>query len=402
MDYYIYGIIKENGVSGLRKVSYKIKNLPNIPISELCKCHAYATHLNQQYSSGLCSIREDELTAFGRSQRIDAVNFEHSINEFKKEYGDRIVAMSHRRGGWYGINWKFNDDISFLISTNFGYGLSSFFYAIFKYKDLILAPYSFYVKYKNSTFASVTRCTYEYSLNYDSWNSVMTDCLDFYNAIVSKDSKYVFTWLDNQLNEMVSGLERLINLSNAVFFDETINKSHTSGYATISGDDFWIVKSKKIAYSLDFISNISCLPAEINTNSYINRIHLLCKKFQPSLILKIDEKSKLYDFQLKKISELEKSGDNPLYNKLHKKYYWKRKWYMSTSNFKMIYFLLHLKEKINPTLSCKEIRIRIANLKKLNDDITNLGFEKNHTEYYLSQLKEDNNKINNYFKNIEV
>lgn len=310
--------------------------------------------------------------------------------------------MSHRRGGWYGINWKFNDDISFLISTNFGYGLSSFFYAIFKYKDLILAPYSFYVKYKNSTFASVTRCTYEYSLNYDSWNSVMTDCLDFYNAIVSKDSKYVFTWLDNQLNEMVSGLERLINLSNAVFFDETINKSHTSGYATISGDDFWIVKSKKIAYSLDFISNISCLPAEINTNSYINRIHLLCKKFQPSLILKIDEKSKLYDFQLKKISELEKSGDNPLYNKLHKKYYWKRKWYMSTSNFKMIYFLLHLKEKINPTLSCKEIRIRIANLKKLNDDITNLGFEKNHTEYYLSQLKEDNNKINNYFKNIEV
>lgn len=99
MDYYIYGIIKENGVSGLRKVSYKKKNLPNIPISELCKCHAYATHLNQQYSSGLCSIREDELTAFGRSQRIDAVNFEHSINEFKKEYGDRIVAMSHRRGG---------------------------------------------------------------------------------------------------------------------------------------------------------------------------------------------------------------------------------------------------------------------------------------------------------------
>ena len=209
MDYYIYGIIKENGVSGLRKVSYKIKTLSNIPISELCKCHAYATHLDQQHSSGLCSIREDELTAFGRSQRIDAVNFEHSINEFKKVYGDRIVAMSHRRGGWYGINWKFNDDISFLISTNFGYGLSSFFYAIFKYKDLILAPYSFYVKYKNSTFASVTRCTYEYSLNYDSWNSVMTDCLDFYNAIVSKDFKYVFTWLDNQLNEMVSIKENI-------------------------------------------------------------------------------------------------------------------------------------------------------------------------------------------------
>lgn len=75
---------------------------------------------------------------------------------------------------------------------------------------------------------------------------------------------------------------------------------------------------------------------------------------------------------------------------------------MSSSNFKIIYFLLHFKEKINPTLSCKEIRIRIAKLKKLKDDITDLGFDKNHTEYYLGQLKEDNDKINNYFKNIEV
>lgn len=398
MDY-IYGIIKDNGANILRKVSYKIKTLSNIPISELCKCHEYATYLDQQYSSSLHTIREEELTAFCRSLRIEAVNFEHSIKEFKKEYGDRIVAMSHRRGGWYGINWDFNDDISFLISTNFGFGSSSYFYAIFKYKGFILAPYSFYVKYKNSTFASVTRCTYEYSLNYESWDSVMTDCLDFYNAIVFKNSKYVFTWLDNHLNEMVSGLERLINLSNAIFFDESINKSHASGFATISGDDFWIVKSKKIAYSLDFISNISCLPVEINTVSYINRIHLLCKKFQPHLILKIEELSKLYEFQLKKISELEKSGDYPLYKKLCKKYTWR---YMSSSNFKIIYFLLHFKEKINPTLSCKEIRIRIAKLKKLKDDITDLGFDKNHTEYYLGQLKEDNDKINNYFKNIEV
>lgn len=103
MDY-IYGIIKENGTNRLRKVSYKIKNLPNIPISELCKFHAYATHLDQQFSSNLYAIRENSLTAFERPLRIDAVNFEHSIHEFVKEYSGRIVAMSHRYGGWYGIN----------------------------------------------------------------------------------------------------------------------------------------------------------------------------------------------------------------------------------------------------------------------------------------------------------
>lgn len=402
MDDYIYGIIKENGVSGLRKVFYPIKKLPYIPDSELCKYHKYATCFNAQYSDCLVAISEKQLatmSAENKAFRKAAVNFKYSIKEFEELYGDRIVAMSHRRGGWHGINWKFNDDISFNIDTNFGFGLSSYFYAIFMYKDIILAPYSFYIKYKNSTFASVTRCTYQYSLEYKSWDSVMTDCLNFYDAIVKKNYNYVFTWLDKQLNEMVSGLERLIDRSSAGFWDESINKSHASGFATISGDDFWLVKSKKIAYSLDFIRNISSLPAVIDTGLYAKRILLLCKKFQPKLIVKIEEVSKLYDIQLNKLSELKESGNYQLYDKLYKKYYYERRWYKS--DFKMIYFLLHLKERLYPTLSCKEIRIRIAKLKKLKEDISNLESEMKRTKFLLDQLNEDNNNINNYFENVE-
>ncbi|WP_302555443.1 hypothetical protein [Leyella stercorea] len=402
MDDYIYGIIKENGVNRLRKVSYPIKELFSISDYELCKSHKYATCFNSTYSDSLCSIDVKQLASSEneRNKRKAAVCFEHSIKEFEERYGDRIVAMSHRRGGWYGINWKFNDDISFNINTNFGFGSCSYFYAIFMYKDIILAPYSFYIKYKNSTFASVTRCTYQYSLEYKSWDSVMTDCLNFYDAIVKKNYNYVFTWLDKQLNEMVSGLERLIDRSSAGFWDESINKSHASKFAIITGDDFWFVKSKKIAYSLDFISNISSLPVEIDTALYTKRILLLCKKFQPKLIVKIEEVSKLYNIQLNKLSKLKESEDYPLYYKLYKKYYHKRRWYKSS--FKMIYFLLHLKERINLTLSCKEIRIRIAKLKKLKENISNLESEMNSTKYLLDQLNEDNNNINNYFENIEV
>lgn len=126
---------------------------------------------------------------------------------------------------------------------------------------------------------------------------------------------------------------------------------------------------------------------------------MLCKKFQPKLIIKIEEVSKLYDIQLNKLSELKESGDYPLYDKLYKKYYFERRWYMF--NFKMIYFLLHLKEILYPTLSCKEIRIRIAKLKKLKEDISNLESEMNRTKYLLDQLNEDNNNINNYFENVE-
>lgn len=401
MDDYIYGIIKENGVNGLRKVSYPIKELFPISDYELCKSHEYATSFYSAYCDSLCSIDIKQLASNenARNIRKAAVCFEHSTKKFEERYGDRIVAMSHRRGGWYGINWKFNDDISFNINTNFGFGSCSYFYAIFMYKDIILAPYSFYIKYKNSTFASVTRCTYQYSLEYKSWDSVMTDCLNFYDAIVKKNYNYVFTWLDKQLNEMVSGLERLIDRSSAGFWDESINKSHASGFATISGDDFWLVKSKKIAYSLDFIRNISSLPAVIDTGLYAKRILLLCKKFQPKLIVKIEEVSKLYDIQLNKLSELKESGNYPLYDKLYKKYYYERRFYKS--DFKIIYFILLIK-RISPTLSWKERRIGFAKFKKQKKDISNLESEMKRTKYLLDQLKEDNNNINNYFENIEV
>ena len=401
MDDYIYGIIKENGVNSLRKVSYPIKELFPISDYELCKSHEYATSFYSAYCDSLCSIDIKQLASNenARNIRKAAVCFEHSTKKFEERYGDRIVAMSHRRGGWYGINWKFNDDISFNINTNFGFGSCSYFYAIFMYKDIILAPYSFYIKYKNSTFASVTRCTYQYSLEYKSWDSVMTDCLNFYDAIVKKNYNYVFTWLDKQLNEMVSGLERLIDLSYGNFFDESINKSHASGFATISGDDFWIVKSKKIAYSLDFIRNISSLPAVIDTGLYAKRILLLCKKFQPKLIVKIEEVSKLYDIQLNQLSELKEFGNYPLYDKLYKKYYYERRFYKS--DFKIIYFILLIK-RISPTLSWKERRIGFAKFKKQKKDISNLESEMKRTKYLLDQLKEDNNNINNYFENVEV
>lgn len=401
MDDYIYGIIKENGVNSLRKVSYPIKELFPISDYELCKSHEYATSFYSAYCDSLCSIDIKQLASNenARNIRKAAVCFEHSTKKFEERYGDRIVAMSHRRGGWYGINWKFNDDISFNINTNFGFGSCSYFYAIFMYKDIILAPYSFYIKYKNSTFASVTRCTYQYSLEYKSWDSVMTDCLNFYDAIVKKNYNYVFTWLDKQLNEMVSGLERLIDRSSAVFWDESINKSHASGFATISGDDFWLVKSKKIAYSLDFIRNISSLPAVIDTGLYAKRILLLCKKFQPKLIVKIEEVSKLYDIQLNQLSELKEFGNYPLYDKLYKKYYYERRFYKS--DFKIIYFILLIK-RISPTLSWKERRIGFAKFKKQKKDISNLESEMKRTKYLLDQLKEDNNNINNYFENVEV
>lgn len=394
---YIYGIIKAKGSDRLSKVSYYITGSNNISNSELCKFHDYSYNLYQQYSSCFPRIHEKNLTWSEKTRRKDAVNFERARKELIDKYGSQIVAISHRHGGWYGIDWIFNSDISFQICTNFGYGSCSYFYAIFRFKDIILAPYSFYVKYKNSTFASVVRCTYEYQLEYISWDEVMSNCIDFYNAIVFEDENYVFSWLNHHLSEMVCGLESLTNSHSASFIDEYINKSHASGYTTISGDDLWLIKSGKIANSLDFIENIKMLPMEVNSSIYTKRLLSLCKRFQSNLSSKIKETESLLASQEDYLSKLKELGDYPLYNKFYNKYYWEKKWYLTSSNFKMIYFLLHIKAKIQPQMGLEEIKLRIANLKKLLSEIKEYEQNISKTKNLLNQLDKNNTKIINYF-----
>lgn len=82
--------------------------------------------------------------------------------------------------------------------------MSSFFYSKYFLKGIMLAPYSFYVKYKRSNYASVIKCTYEYDVNYNSWTKVMDDCISFYNAVVFNNENHIFEWLTNHLNIITS------------------------------------------------------------------------------------------------------------------------------------------------------------------------------------------------------
>lgn len=391
---YIYAILKENNGT-LRKIAYYVCTQQNVSIQEMCNYHDYAPYMDAQYGSCLAKIPENALTFVGRSIRKEAVEFERASQKIKKEY-QSIIAQSHRRGGWYGVNWNFNEDISFLIESNFGYGSVSYFYAKFKYKDVLLTPYSFYVKYKHSTYASVIKCTYEYRVCYESWEQVMSDCIEFYNAIVFNDSTYVFTWLDKQLREMISALEKFIYASSGYFQEETINRSHVSGFAEISGDDFWIIKAEKIANSLNFIESIKELPSQIDSATYIKRIRLVCNSFLPLLNDKIAEVSQKYQSQENRMKKLCNSGDYPIYEKFYSKYYLKKKWYLSTNKYSMLRFLLDLNARLDSMQTIDVIKKRIAKLNLLKKEIDNLRVDMQNTKFMLDALCVDRNKIVEY------
>lgn len=391
---YIYAIVKNESNKTLSKVSEYIRNISNIPLHRLCEYHNYSISLNEQYSSYLPFIYEKDLSSYEKQLRREAVEFEETSCEVKKKYNP--IAISHRKGGFTTIDWRFNDDVSFLISTNFGYGMSSYFYSKYFYKGIMLAPYSFYVKYKRSNYASVVRCTYEYDVIYNSWTNVMDDCISFYNAVVFNNENHIFEWLTNHLNIMVNELEKFLNASSANFVDEYINRSHISGYTSVSGDDFWIIKSKKIAYSLDFIDNIKILPIQINPETYVSRLLKLCKDFIPQLNIKIENTNLILLNLEKNLEKLESEEDYPLYNRLYSKYYYKKDWYLYSNKFKMIWFLMHVKQRLHINISLSDIKTRINQLNIQIKKIDKCKSEINVIKTLLLSLVNDRDKINNY------
>lgn len=398
----IYAIIRSNGTNHLRIVQDDYSLPSNVSDEKLSEYYNYAFSLSDAYCSCLpiiSIIQVKNLTSSERNIRMEAIALQEARKDFLAKYD--VVAMSHRYGGWTHIDWNFGENVSFHIYTNFGYGCQSVFNSTFKYKDIVLAPYSYYVKYKNSTFGTVVNCTNSYRLNYSEWENVMKDCLEFYNAIVNGKECYIFNWIENHLSEMVAGLEHFVESTGFSFYDECLNRhvtSHVTSMVTLTGDDFWIIKSEKIARSLEFVENIKVLPTQINPEKHIKGIFAVCEKFAVKLQEKINYTESLLSKEKETLKTLEGSNYYPLYVKIHNKYYYKKNWYLSSSHFKKIWFLMHFLKRINPVFYLKEIREQLTNLKRQIDEVAKQKTKVSTTEYLLKTLKADSNVMAEYMK----
>lgn len=383
MNQALYAIIRENGK--LTFVEKPIQHMQNVSKEELCKYHNYATSLGSAFTSDIPRIKEELLNNNNKAYRMDAIDMQHAISELKKN--NDIVAFSHRYGGWRHFDWNFGEKVTFHIYTNFGFGATSDFTATFKYNNVILAPFSYYVKYRDSDYGTVTRCTYQYNLNYSEWKHIMQDCLSFYNAIAKKNEAYLVNWLNNQLSTMVGGLENIMNINSCCFFNSKYNFLRVSSYAELDKDDFWLIKSHKIANSLMFVTNIEALPCQINKVGYIKRLYNLCMNFKPMLRNKIKEEKHKHDVILSQIESLEKQGDYPLYSRLYNKFGYR------LTNYRTIYRLLHIAKRINPSITKAKIRERIDKFIVQKREIDALDYKKGKLQFLLNSLLEDAQKM---------
>ncbi len=111
--------------------------------------------------------------------------------------------------GWTTYDYKINNDIEFQVRSNFGYGNSSFFYVNLRYKDIDILPYSDVVTYYHANMCDFIRYTRQYYPERENWNYALDFVVETSNYAIKDESAFIEKWIFNEVEEMMSGLERL-------------------------------------------------------------------------------------------------------------------------------------------------------------------------------------------------
>ena len=283
------------------------------------------------------------MLVYCRYERIDAVTFNKTIEEVKAI--SNVVAYSHCYPGWRTMPWQFNEDITFKIDTNFGYGSASYFYMRVFYKGKQLTPYADLIIYRYALAYQINQYTYSYKLEYDKWRSVMDDAINFYNAVVYKQENKIFEWIKSHLAKLIGTLSSMI-YRNYHYFENEI----------VEDEPFILVKANKIANSTEFIENIKALPSAVNPTEWLDRLYDVYAKY----VVYADKTSIEYSSELSSLkedlNELECDWRLILADWFIKKFEKNLRSYPLRLTYPIKKFLLRIRNRFFPSYAYKDIK----------------------------------------------
>ena len=287
-------------------------------------------------------------------------------------------------GGWQTVGWKYNEDITFLVDTNFGYGSASYMSVSFFYKGLQLAPYSNYILYRYANYSDIIRYTYEYGLVYSEWEELLRESLSFYNAVTRNKEHEVFNWLRSHLSNLIWGLN---NLKNAVH-SYNIYSFRRGVENVVSGDDLVLLKTEKIVGSYDFIANIQILPTEITPLSYISSIKTILNEFKPQLLSYCEQYKNEHEELNTKLNEISSIPDVKIYDRIAKSLGIIPPWYTKSERLAKYRIYLRIRNIIAPTLTVRHLKERYKSVTKHLDIRERLMRRNSYVEVILKKLNE--------------
>jgi hypothetical protein len=351
--------------------------------------------------------------------------FEEIKNEFKirfKSYAinlaykkciddTNIISFSHRSAGWSNPVYNLNENFSIEIKTNFGFGNSSYFFTIIKYKNICITPFSHWINYENAKFSEIVRYTRTYTRyqkhpTYNSykpnienyyWEDAMIFAKDACNLSIVNENQFIEKYILEECEQMVCGLEN-------IFIKEKFNfiNRETNGHYEVDKKGHYLMefRGEKISGSLEFVNKMLEFRSITKVDKFITRIENCNKKIQPYLL----EELKLIKNEIT-ILENKIAVLKPIYESLLSK---KQNYNLEFSKIKMEILKRCREEKIIYMEAEYFNKIKIAfpefeefetdfllkseEYKKLNQTMSNLNL-------VFANIREYEKNIEKYFKN---
>lgn len=133
-------------------------------------------------------------------------------NAFQDAKNDSSVVMySHEYIGWTNFKYNITDDIKIGISTNFGYGYSSYFTLLASYKDINIAPLTHVAHYYRAEMKELIKCTRDYYVERDNWIDAFEFVKDFVNSSLNDLNRFVEQYIVKETDEMMRFLREIMN-----------------------------------------------------------------------------------------------------------------------------------------------------------------------------------------------
>lgn len=277
----------------------------------------------------LNSERESEINKTKKLKEIE-VKFTNSLKEIKSELckyivlwihcyrflearkqllnSRNVIAFSHRYKGWSKPRFKVNNNLSVEFKTNFGYGLSSYFYLLLIFKGVQVFPFTDWINYQFAQVSEMENYSKRYHqilelkatgksgtytkrkmvIEQEFWEDAFRDLERACNICEEDPKKFINTYVLSSLDSLVSELEEVIGSS-----DKRLNQKHRDfdeGFSIRHIPEEYVkeitlisVKGALISGTLNFVDQVIKLKDFIATEYYVKKIEGLNLRLLPLL-----------------------------------------------------------------------------------------------------------------------
>lgn len=138
-----------------------------------------------------------------------------SYESAKKGIQNTAVMFSLENIGWTTIKYEITPDERIELQSNFGYGISSYFYLRLFYKGISISPYSDAIKYSYVSWTQIIKHIRKYEPNRETcWNNAFKFIIYVSNLIIRNPQKFIDEFIVEEIKTMITDLKYILNSEN--------------------------------------------------------------------------------------------------------------------------------------------------------------------------------------------